>query len=184
MRETKLPLRIDADETIKTLGIQWNPSSDMFGFTVTVVAAREVSTKGTILSDMSRVFDPLGWLGPVTIRAKVLFQSLWKLQLEWDEAVPSEVDDEWKSYRDDLPNLRDVKLPRCMCINDAIKHELHCFSDASELAYAAVVFLRSTNADGESWTRIVAAKTKVAPIKTTSLPRLELCGALLLSRLT
>ena len=184
MRETKLPLKIDADETVKTLGIQWNPSSDTFGFTVTAPPNRDVTTKRTILSDMSRVFDPLGWLGPVTVQSKVLFQSMWKLQLEWDEPVPNEVAEEWINYRDDLSNLRDVKLPRCMCINDAVKHELHCFSDASETAYAGVVFLRSMNADGESWTRVVAAKTKVAPIKTTSLPRLELCGALLLSRLT
>ena len=77
MLETQLPFTFDTDKAIKTLGIKWSPTTDQFSFKVQKPPCREIITKRTLLSDMSKVFDPLGWLGPVTIRVKILFQQLW-----------------------------------------------------------------------------------------------------------
>ncbi|XP_076246260.1 uncharacterized protein LOC143186468 [Calliopsis andreniformis] len=114
-------------------------------------------TKRNILSEIAQIFDPLGLIGPVTVKAKLLMQELWQLQINWDESLPQDFHTRWVTFR----------------------QELH----ASERAYGASVYLR-TRTDKGSWqTHLLCAKSRVAPLKTTSLPRLDLCGALLLARL-
>ncbi|CAG7823874.1 unnamed protein product, partial [Allacma fusca] len=98
-RETQVPFIFDTDSTVKTLGLQWNPPTDSFSFSVVLPSRRSVHTKRSLLSDISKIFDPLGWLSPITIRTKILFQSLWALKISWDEALPSNVVDEWNVYR-------------------------------------------------------------------------------------
>ena len=103
----------------------------------------------------------------------------------WDEDVPSHILEVWEKWLTELPVLNDHLIPRCYYprSTEAKYLQLHGFCDASESAYAAVTYLRVIDAEGSVTTSLVVAKTKVAPIKRLTIPRLELCGALLLTKL-
>lgn len=172
------------DEVMKLLGLTWNRMIDAFCYTVTLPPTKEPVTKRIIISDISRLFDPLGWVSPSLIVAKMIIQKLWLSGIGWDDEVPSNILKDWLTYRSDLYQLSELKIPRWINTkrNDALV-ELHGFCDASKLAYAAVVYIRVLDDNGHVTVNLVTAKTKVAPIKQISIPRLELCGAVLLSRL-
>ncbi|XP_043947289.2 uncharacterized protein LOC122817906 [Drosophila biarmipes] len=166
---------------VKVLGLYWHPGKDILTYNVGLVANPDC-TKRQVLSDVSRIFDPLGLLAPVVIQFKIIFQKLWLLNLDWDDPLPTKLADIWLKWRKDLHTVQKFELQRFVA-NDADNIELHGFSDASTKAYAAVVYSRVTNDDGSISVSLVAAKTRVAPLKQQSLPRLELCAALLLSQL-
>ncbi|XP_011858378.1 PREDICTED: uncharacterized protein LOC105555936 [Vollenhovia emeryi] len=169
-------------EIHSTLGLRWHPSDDAFAFTI---QPRTVSsyTKRSVLAETARLFDPLGWLSPVIIRAKILLQSTWMQQLDWDAPLPSVDILHWRRLFEELPLLEGLRVNRWLgsgAENSLI--ELHGFADASERGYAAAVYLRL--GDGSKVrVQLLAAKSKVAPIKPVSLPRLELCAAALLTKL-
>ncbi len=142
-------------------------------------------TKRSLESDVAKTYDILGWFAPTTIKMKILLQSLWEEAIGWDDPVPLYVKETWLKWRLELPNLSLKHIPRCyfdteMCISST---QLHGFLDASELAYSAVVYLRLTDTSNYIQVSLVMFKTKVAPIKRLSIPRLELCGAHLLAQL-
>ncbi|XP_049886484.1 uncharacterized protein LOC126380961 [Pectinophora gossypiella] len=172
-------------ETNKTLGLSWNPRTDQFTFLSVIQTRDEMrpTTKRTLLSSISKIFDPLGWLSPITIKGKLLFQKVWAINLAWDDVLPEEVQQEWNTLQEDIHNIADIKIPRWM--GDTNKPiELHGFCDASEKAYACVIYCKSVTNDNKHIVKLVAGKTKLSPLnKTMSLPRLELCGALLLAKL-
>ena len=184
LRETEESSKIlDEDYHIKTLGIRWNPNPDTFTFNVTLDAIKQ-HTKRTLLSDVSKLFDPSGWLGPVIIRYKGLLQKLWILGIDWDSELPFDIKEEWLSARTSLKQLEGFHIPRCVLPDGEIEDfQLHLFTDASEKAYSANVYSRIKSKDGSVSTRLLVAKTRVAPVKTVSLPRLELCGAQLGTKL-
>lgn len=169
--------RVDFEEfnSIKIPGLQWCPSKDCFSYRVNLSNSK-ACTKRRILSDASRIFDPLGFISPVIIAVKILFQELWRKKLNWDEEIPEELASQWENIRDELPVVEFLVIPRMMLTNK-LNWELHGFCDASLDAYAAVVYCRSINPDGSIFVSLVAAKTRVAPLKVLFLPRLELCGA-------
>ncbi|XP_011859572.1 PREDICTED: uncharacterized protein LOC105557047, partial [Vollenhovia emeryi] len=140
-------------------------------------------TKRTVLSVIAQIFDPLGLVGPATVKAKLLLQRLWQLNLDWDESLPQDLHHKWIAYVAELGSLNDIVVPRVIICSNPELVELHGFSDASEGAYGACVYLRSINREGVVTIRLICAKSKVAPLKTICIPRLELCGALLLSNL-
>ena len=137
------------------------------------------------MSDIAKTFDVLGWFSPSTIMMKMLLQKLWELKLGWDDSVPSSVSDAWLKWRKELELLSSKHIPRCYFDSTTriIAVELHGFSDASERAYAAVIYLRMIDTTGNVQVTIVMSKTKVAPIKRWTIPRLELTGALLMANL-
>ena len=174
-----------SDEYTKTLGIEWNPSNDHFRLTVANPPPLENVTKRDLVSDVAKTFDVLGWFSPSTITVKILLQRLWEQRIDWDDPVPTHIRDAWFQWRSELHLLSERHIPRCYF--DKATHlssiELHGFSDASEAAYAAVIYLRLTGKDNSIQTSLMIAKTKVAPIKRLTIPRLELCGAYLLAQL-
>lgn len=182
-RERQLPLNIDDGMSIKTLGIQWNPSSDDLSFNIPNPDVSKNATKRSFLSQAARLYDPLGWLAPSTIVVKILFQQLWKANIDWDDALPQEIATQWTTLQKSICCLTSLHIPRWVNINLKSSVEVHGFCDASTAAYAAVVFLRVTTEDGTVKVHNITAKTKVAPLKVISLPRLELCGAALLTKL-
>ncbi|CAG7706308.1 unnamed protein product, partial [Allacma fusca] len=182
-RETQLPLSFNYDETVKTLGMYWSPLADDFRFRFQSRADTVKVTKRTVLSEIAKLFDPLGLMSPVTIRGKLIMQSLWKLQINWDQVLPSDITHAWNAFYRDLLQITRIRIPRCITGPGEVRHELHGFSDASEQAYAAVVYLRNVNSTGKVTVRLIASKSKVAPLHKISLPRLELCGAELLANL-
>ncbi|KAK2578857.1 hypothetical protein KPH14_012604 [Odynerus spinipes] len=175
---------LEDESDISTLGIRWEPSTDMFSYEIPRHLKAARVTKREILSRMSRIFDPLGLLAPVIVTAKMLLQKIWALKIKWDESVPSNIYTEWISYEESLSRFNDVVVPRRVTACDQpVSVELHGFSDASESAYGACVYVRVTDADQNHFVRLYAAKSRVAPLKSVSLPRLKLCGALLLAKL-
>ena len=167
----------------KALGVAWDSKADTIATHVQLPSAF-VSTKRGILSDIARTFDVLGWISPVILQTKRLIQELWRLKLGWDEEVPGTVKLKHEKWREELPLLQTIKLPRCYQSEEAaLTVELHGFCDASEVAFAAVVYIRCTYACSPTTCRLVLSKTKVAPLKTQSIPRLELNGAVLLAEI-
>ncbi|KAL6419300.1 hypothetical protein ACFW04_013939 [Cataglyphis niger] len=141
-------------------------------------------TKRSVLSLTARLFDPLGWLAPTVIRAKVMFQSTWLRGATWDTPLEEADAQQWSTFERDLPRLEEIRVEQRVPVCDAnAKVELHGFADASERAYAAVVYSRTEDHQGGVSMSLIAAKTRVAPLKTVSLPRLELCAASLLTKL-
>ena len=137
-----------------------------------------------MLSDISKTFDPLGWLSPVTIFLKQLMQRAWEAKISWDDHLPFELADQYLKWRTKLISLKDVELQRFVLLDGfSDKIELHLFCDASERAYAACIYIVATDSHGRRKSSLLVAKTKVAPVKTQSVPRLELCAALLGTRL-
>ncbi|CAK1584061.1 unnamed protein product [Parnassius mnemosyne] len=180
--ESNLELKID--EIIKILGLTWNRRTDNFEYSVQLPPLVEPITKRKVISDIARLFDPMGWIAPAIIKAKIFIQQLWLAGIGWDEELPPKLLNDWISYRGELTALTQFRLPRWIGMNKTcMKLELHGFSDASADAYAAVVYARVVDESGTVRVTLITCKTKVAPIKQVSIPRLELCGAVLLARL-
>lgn len=173
----------DKNGDTKALGLIWNCLTDNFKFEIKV-APPEKTTKRSILSQIAKIFDPLGLIGPVTITAKILLQQLWAINLNWDDKVPRNINETWMEYVNNLAYLNDLNIPRKVISsfpNQSI--ELHGFCDSSLKAYAAVIYIVTVGIDGNRECQLLCAKSRVAPLKTISIPRLELCGAVLLARL-
>ncbi|GFS64815.1 integrase catalytic domain-containing protein [Trichonephila clavipes] len=169
-------------EEIKTLGIAWKSKTDCFNFKVEVEQNAH-PTKRSVLSIIARLFDPLGLLGPVITKAKIFMQQLWTLQIDWSERLPEKEASEWKEFVRSLVALNGINIERCIVIPNAEVIELHGFCDASERAYGAAIYARSINPNGEIKVKLVASKSRVSPIKQVTMPRLELCSAVLLAKL-
>ncbi|GFU32889.1 integrase catalytic domain-containing protein [Trichonephila clavipes] len=107
-------------------------------------------------------------------------QRLWKQQLQWDERVPPDITLEWEQLAKDVQLVKDIKIPRFLIVDSDNQFHLFGFSDASEKAYAATIYCRSVPDTGKINLQLIIAKTRVAPLKPVSLPRLELSGTLLL----
>ncbi|GBN90505.1 hypothetical protein AVEN_67660-1 [Araneus ventricosus] len=168
--------------SVKTLGMQWRPTSDIFTFQVTV-KLKDNFSKREVLSNIARLFDPFGLIGPVITSAKIFLQRLWLQKLNWNDTVPLNDLNDWLKFLKDLPAVSKLEIPRCAIITNPVAIDLHCFCDASDKAYGAVLYLCSKNESGEVQTNILCSKSRVCPIKATTTPRLELSAALLLARL-
>nr|XP_012135024.1 PREDICTED: uncharacterized protein LOC105661809 [Megachile rotundata] len=169
------------DKHPKILGLQWSPATDELCSSTTPSAHKRV-TKRTILSQIAQIFDPLGLISPVITNAKLIMQQLWQLQTNWDESVPQDVYKQWIDFITELEFLDKVKIPRRVIVATG-RVEVIGFSDVSEKAYGACAYLRSRGRSGQWESRLLLSKSRVAPLKTITLPRLELCGALLLAKL-
>ncbi|GFV20671.1 integrase catalytic domain-containing protein [Trichonephila clavipes] len=147
----------------KTLGLLWKPHPDSFAFKISPMTSNcdnLIVTKKSVISTIARIFDPLGLIGPVITRAKILLQSLWQLKLDWNDPLPSNLVSYWKSFIDALESINCLDIPRYCLQDKSIRTELHGFSDS-----------------------LLCSKSKVGPLKSITIPRLELCGAVLLSKL-
>ncbi|XP_035228009.1 uncharacterized protein LOC118200187 [Stegodyphus dumicola] len=164
------------------LGILWNPDSDAFTFNVTT-NFHDYYTKRHILSAITRIFDPLGLIGPVITKAKIFMQKLWLLKIGWNDVLPETESHEWKNFITSMPKINGVIINRKILSSNAVKIEMHGFSDASELAYGACIYVKCILQSGSSSVVLLCSKSRVAPLKSVSIPRLELCGAVLLSQL-
>ena len=174
---------MDTNHSIKTLGFVWKPLLDKFSFTVSHMES-DVNgaqfTKRQMLSDVAKVFDPLGWLTPVTLQLKHLLQKTSESRTDWDENLPKEISSAYLEWRFKLVCLQHLELDRfVLSANQSRDIALHIFCDASEKGYAACVYVLSTGSDDLRKSMMLVAKSKVAPMKTQSLLRLELCAVLL-----
>ncbi|KAL7725570.1 hypothetical protein ACLKA6_003190 [Drosophila palustris] len=158
--ETKGILDLQTNDGIRALGVYWTPLEDSFRFRVNFEIPVCIPTKRIILSTIARLFDPMGWLSPIVLTAKMLMQVLWKTKLKWDS---------WDKFVKELPNIAFKKIPRYIagCSTNNVG-QLHIFCDASAGAYGAAAYLRVPAENG----------SKVMPVKPQlTIPRAELCAA-------
>lgn len=174
----------EADSTVsftKVLGLEWHPNLDIFSFTVHI-PDDVVCSKRRILGTIARIWDPLGFLSPLVLTAKLMMRELWLCKIDWDDIPPDSIANRWCKFVAELSQLRDIQVPRHIGIVAHSQVSLFGFSDASQKGLGAMVYVRVVSGN-EITVRLLCAKSKVAPIKTISIARLELCGALLLARL-
>ncbi|KAH9639102.1 hypothetical protein HF086_009071 [Spodoptera exigua] len=170
-------------ETSKTLGLRWNSKGDLFTFQSKIEPSNKTPTKRSMLSDISKLFDPLGWLSPISTKLKLLFQQVWLSSSQWDDKLPDPIGKEWLNIKGDMHKINQFKLERWLGTAENNTIELHGFCDSSNKAYACVVYSKTENNEVTKIS-LVAGKARLAPVnKSISVPRLELCGALLLAKL-
>lgn len=169
-------------ESSKTLGLGWHSLSDQLYFPISPTIVKG-NTKRDILSVIAQIFDPLGLLSPCVILMKILLQKLWLQRLTWDEELPPVIYQVWVEVVDSLPGLNCLRIPRRVICDSYAHLEMHIYTDASERAYGSCIYVRSVDYKGEVSVSLLLAKSRVAPIKPTTIPRLELCGALIGARL-
>ncbi|KRY14755.1 hypothetical protein T12_1867 [Trichinella patagoniensis] len=171
----------------KILGIVWDSANDELTYSVlSDVDPWSRDTKRQLISVTAKVYDPLGHLSPYIIKAKVLFQKLWKKGLNWDDELPLDLQKEWQIWKMELSDISDIRIPRCLIPfhgSTIKKIELHAFGDASETAYGAVVYIVVKKEEYSSISNVVMAKSRVAPLKKMTLPRLELMAAQMAAKL-
>ncbi|UYV76242.1 hypothetical protein LAZ67_13003148 [Cordylochernes scorpioides] len=176
MDEAKITLReweyggskiLENKEDSRVLGLYWNKERD---------------TLRTLLSNLQKFFDPLGFYQPIFLIPKLLMQRAWLLKLGWDQPLPTDIQQEFKKWSEELDHVKKLEFPRYARVTCSENLELHVFGDASKRAYATVAFLRSVQ-DGIVHISLLAAKTRVAPLKSITIPRLELLACLLSARL-
>ncbi|UYV77234.1 hypothetical protein LAZ67_15000201 [Cordylochernes scorpioides] len=131
---------VDRENTlgINLLGINWNPRNDEIGLRKLEII-KNAPTKRNILSQMAKIYDPLGWFAPVMLKIKLMIQTLWAAKLTWDEPIPVRLQESWKALQNDLASLHQVQIPRWIGLFEPATYEIHGFADASQRAYAAMV---------------------------------------------
>ena len=168
--QDKLPIE-------RALGIQWSAESDEFGFKI-VIKDRPPTRRG-ILSMVSSIYDPLGFLSPVILTAKSILQELCRIKIDWDDKIPDKYLSAWLRWLEDLPKVTQLTIPRCYkpAGFQVRLSELHHFADASESGYGSVSYLRQESNDERIHCSFVISKSRVTPLKSITIPRLELSAA-------
>lgn len=155
-------------------------------FTFQVSHTLHPYTKRGVLTTINSLYDPIGFLAPVIVKGKMILRDLMAKKLDWDDPLPEDQYSLWCEWRESLPALEDITIPRAYAyINSAevLRRELHIFADASQKAIDAVAYMKPFKADGTLHVGFVQAKAKVAPVHGQTIPRLELCAAVLASQL-
>ncbi|XP_059052926.1 uncharacterized protein LOC131847378 [Achroia grisella] len=176
----------NTDKVISVLGLHWHTSSDTFSCNMSSFCDlnKIVVTKRSLLSIAQKIYDPIGFTSAVTLIPRLILQETWCRNLEWDSPLPSDLNEKFELWCTSLCQLKHCKIPRRLTegpFSECIL-QLHMFCDASSNAYAACIFLRS-DYKGKITIRLISAKSRIAPPKKPSIPRLELLAALIGSRL-
>lgn len=165
-----------------TLGLQWNCLDDTLGYRNRVAEPAQ-PTMRNLYKTLASQYDPLGFILPFTTRAKTLIQDLWKHNLSWDDPIePLHLREKWSTWIAELSSITKLQFPRPYAPGKSdtpsTVRELHVFCDASERVYGSVAYLQVTDESDEVHVTFVLARSRVAPRKCLSMPRLELCAAL------
>ncbi|XP_041451687.1 uncharacterized protein LOC121405147 [Drosophila obscura] len=169
----------DGSDITKTLRLAWYPASDQLLFALSALDSNSRPSKRSVLSTIARFYDPLGLINPVIVRCKIFLQQLWREHLDWDESLPTALHSTWIDLRNSLASISRISFPRVVHNSGTIV-EVHGFCDASMEAYGACIYVVSRQ--GESSSNVLCSKSRVAPLKSLSIPKLELSGAHLLAK--
>lgn len=174
-------------KTVNILGLLWDLHDDTLSCDIKGLNESKgkcVTTKRTILSEIHKIYDPIGFTCPITLIPKILLQRCWELKVTWDEVLPEEINKKYMKWKNDANRLTEIKIPRHMMLNvdSELKLSFHIFCDASRMAYATCIYLRSEN-EMEVSCHLVQARSRVAPLKPTSICRLELLACVIGARL-
>lgn len=169
----------------RALGVQWSPQTDTLNFEVMLV--QKEATRRGLLSVVSSLFDPLGFVSPFVLPAKMLLQDICRKGLGWDEPIDDASLQTWQRWLSELGRLNEWSIKRCMKCDlkaEVVDRQLHVFSDASDKGYGMCAYLRQEDKEGNLQVSLVFARSRVAPIKYVSVPRLELTAAVMAARLS
>ncbi|MBM6549254.1 DUF1759 domain-containing protein [Streptococcus dysgalactiae subsp. equisimilis] len=175
-----IPIPALQQETQRALGLEWNVKNDTLVFRFQM--KDKPSTRRGVLSIVSSIFDPLGLNAPFCLPAKQLLQKVCKAKVGWDQLLPPEDLASWEKWVAFVHRLDEVRIKRCIRKDDRLdvgQIELHIFCDASESGYGAVAYARCVPRIGDPYLVLLFSKSRVAPIKTVTIPRLELAAAVL-----
>lgn len=168
----------------RVLGVQWCIQSDTFRFKINL--KNQPCTRRGILSTVSSIYDPLGLVAPVVLTAKKILQDLCREKIGWDDEVPDCIIQEWMSWIRDLHQLENFKVDRCfkpINFGTVKAAQLHHFADACEDGYGTVSYLLLHNDRDQAHCAFVMGKARVAPLKPSTIPRMELTAATMASRM-
>ncbi|XP_043203579.1 uncharacterized protein LOC122371370 [Amphibalanus amphitrite] len=185
-RSNSIPLPDGETEEKRVLGVVWAPTDDSLRFDPSSLVSLSDSlrpTKRNVLRISARIFDPLGLLTPFTVRTKMLLKQLWIGGNRWDDPMQADARRLWEAWKEDLKELEKIRIPRSYGSANTESFEIHTFCDASQDAYAAAVYLRSTDKYPRK-SRLLISKSRLAPTKPMCLARLELMAAVIGARLT
>ena len=142
---------------VKTLGVLWSPKHDTFKYPINANTGQFKNTKRDFLKKITTLFDPLGFLQPFTIKAKVLFQEMWRCGVDWDKKLPIDLPNKAQQWINDMTNLLNLNVSPCLMQNKVIiSTTLHTFVDASQEAHGVVVYVRPVYKDNTVTCRLVA----------------------------
>lgn len=168
-----------ADPRESTPGLVWHCMTDTLGYKCQPVSPKQ-PTMRNVYRVLTSQYDPLGYIIPFTIRAKVMVQALWATERLWDERIADELLPVWQAWEGELSQLHNIVLPRCYvpeaADNDSSVRQIHIFCDASEKA--SVAYLRVEDPEGRITVSFIMARSRVAPKRQQTMPRLEFCAAL------
>jgi len=156
---------------LRVLGLKWDPLADTFSFTAKPSTTKP--TKRSVLLEIAKIFYPLGLLFPTTFWTKYLMQQLWTSGVSWDDKIPVNISDAWCRYQSELLMIEHICIPRRLTHDNMKNVQLQAFSDSSEKGYAAAIYLR-VETDTVTHCQLITGKSKVAPLKKSTIPRLEL----------
>ncbi len=173
------------EKPIKALGLHWNVSEDKLSVSTPPIQSDSDVTKRCVASNLGKVYDLLGFYSPFMVSGKIILRRLWELKLGWDEIAPTSIQDSWKAWSSQLKLIANHSISRRYTDTKGIvvSRQLHGFSDASQEAYGAVVYLQETYTDQSSKTAVIMSKARVMPLKQLTIPRAELTAAYLLAKL-
>lgn len=164
----------------RTLGVEWSIEDDTFRFKTSMKTT--TATRRGILSAISSIFDPLGLISPMLLPGRLILQDICKGGCNWDDPIAEDVAKSWKQWADDLQLVNELQVPRCYkgdLSGEVTSVELHHFADASLTGYGECSYLRLIDEHGGVSTSLVMSKSRVAPTKPMTIPRLELMAAVL-----
>ena len=171
-------LKVDPLPLERALGVIWCVENDSFQFRIEM-HDRPFTRRG-ILSTVSSIYDPSGYVAPVTLKGKQILQQMCRDKLDWDSPVPENLRSQWEKWRHDVVSLEQLEIQRCFKpenFGPIHMRELHHFSDASLEGYGQCSFLRLVNEKDQAYCSFVIGKARVAPLKQLTVPRLELAAA-------
>ena len=185
---------LDSDKITKILGMRWDAATDTIYLAQKTIPTFASMTKRTILQETAKIYDPLGFFSPITIRAKILLQDIWKQKFDWDIPLSEDFQTQWCSIAEDLNSATSTTFPRFYFGNAADTtttsgtasdtnrspedHSIHVFCDASPQAYGAVAYITRGKQSA-----LLMSKARVAPLKQLTIPKLELMAAVIGARL-
>jgi Pao retrotransposon peptidase/Family of unknown function (DUF5641)/Protein of unknown function (DUF1759)/Putative peptidase (DUF1758)/Integrase zinc binding domain len=182
--DSQYRVQLADNNSVKALGLTWQPTQDFFLISSGQEMMKDQAvTKRTVLSNIASLYDPLGLAGPIVVTAKLLLQRLWSKQMDWDQPIDEEDRILWVDFQSQLYTMEEIKVPRCVISKNPKSIKLLGFCDSSSLAYGACIYIHCLNDDNTRTTNLLCAKSRVAPLKATTIPRLELCSAVLLANL-
>ena len=174
----------------KILGIRWEEHKD-----VLIIDLKElldgalcyVPTKRNMLRVIAGVYDPIGFIQPLVVKFKILFQEICLANVGWDDNIPENLKKKWFNIIGDVEQNERVIIQRCYYLHDVsdpiAKNEIHGFSDASEVAYGCCVYIKYITQSGNIGVSLITSKSRIVPKKKFTIPRLELLVNYILSRL-